>query len=291
MRADRALVPCTVRGRLLDARGRLGNAVVVGDVMDFEFHGGQGAVTRVHERRTVFHRRASGERAVEQVVATNLDHLMVVASADAPRFRAGFVDRVLAQAQQCGIPAGVALNKADLVGEDELAALAAPYVGAGYTVLTFSAKRGDGVEELRQACRGRRTLFMGQSGVGKSTVLNAISPGLGLKVGEVNPKTLKGRHTTSTAWLMWVPPDLEVIDTPGMRGFGLWGVDAAHLDALFPELASRLEDCHYASCRHHHEPGCAVREAVERGAVPRARYQSFLKLYQELAHPRRRSHR
>lgn len=276
------LVACSVRGRLLDAKGRLGNRVVVGDRVTIEGAGAGAVVSAVAPRRSAFSRRAAGGRAAEQVIAANLDRVVAVGAAAAPPFRPGFVDRVLAQATHAGLHAVLVVNKTDRVGPQEVAALAVPYEEAGYPVFRVSARRGDGVEELRGACRGLRTLFVGQSGVGKSTLLNAISPGLGLKEGEVNPKTLKGRHVTTTAWLLKVPPDLEVIDTPGMRGFALWGLDAGRLASCYPEFGRLDEPCRFEGCSHRQEPGCAVRAAVAQGALREARYRSYLKLYEEL---------
>lgn len=276
------LVECTVRGRLLHA-GRLGNRVVVGDIVTVEPTGTRGAVTTVAERGNAFLRRAAGGKQVEQVVAANLDRVLLVASADSPLFRAGFVDRVLVQASHCGIHSLLVINKADLVPPDAIATLGAPYARAGYAVMGVSAREGSGVDELRHVCGAGRTLFIGQSGVGKSTLLNALFPGLSLKEGAVNPKTHKGRHTTSTAWMLLVAPGLEVIDTPGMRGFGLWDIGPQELDAHFPELVERAGACRFRGCSHRTEPGCAVRAAVEHGEIDRGRYDSFLKLREELA--------
>jgi ribosome biogenesis GTPase len=264
--------------------------VVVGDRVHCETGQGGGVLTAVEERRNAFHRQVAGGRDEEQVVAANVDHVVVVASATAPEYRVGFVDRVLVQAAQCGLAASLALNKVDLLDPPGVEAIAAPYRTAGYRVLPVSAKRGTGVNELRQECDGRRTLFVGQSGVGKSTLLNAISPGLGLGVGEVNPKTFKGRHTTSTAWLLRLPPALEVIDTPGMRALGLWGVEPERLVEYFPDLAAHAVGCRFLPCTHQDEPECAVRAAAESGVLDAGRYRSYLKLRAELETERPRHH-
>src|SRR5262249_1077405 len=153
------------------------------------------------------------------------DRVVLVASADSPPFRPGFVDRVLVQSAHEGIHPHLVINKADLVAPGAIASLGAPYARAGYAVMSASARGGSGVADLRHVCGAGRTLFIGQSGVGKSTLLNALFPGLALEEGEVNPKTRKGRHTTTTAWMLLVAPGLELIDTPGMRGFGLWDID------------------------------------------------------------------
>lgn len=277
------VLECTVSGRVRDAQGRLGNRVVVGDEVVVEPTGARGAVTGVAERRNAFRRRAAGHKVAEQVVAANLDRIVLVASAESPPFRPGFVDRVLVQAAHGGIHSLLVINKADLAPAEVVAALGAPYARVGYDVTAASARLGPGVDEVRRTCGQGRSLFIGQSGVGKSTLLNALFPGLDLKEGAVNPKTRKGRHTTSTAWMLRVAPGTQVIDTPGMRSFGLWDIAPEELDAHFPELVERAGSCRFRGCAHRTEPGCAVRAAVEQGEVDRARYDSFLKLREELA--------
>lgn len=279
---DGTVAEATVRARLMGRAKSLGNAVVVGDRVEFHREPGNSVVTDVLPRRNVFSRRAAGTRPLEQVVAANLDQVVLVTSVASPEFRPGFADRVLAQAEHLGLPARVAINKCDLDHEGVAAGLIADYEAAGYPAHRVSAKRGEGVDSLRHACLGRRSLFIGQSGVGKSTLLNAIAPGLELGAGHVNVKTGKGRHTTTAAWLVVPESGLELIDTPGVRSFGLWGIGPRDLEQAYPEFRRTLGACRFADCRHVAEPGCALREAVEAGTVPRRRYDSFLKLRAEL---------
>jgi len=275
-------IEATVRGRLMGPRRSLGNALVVGDVAHYVEEGGQAVVTEVTPRRNTFSRRGAGERAAEQVVAANLDQVVVVASIVQPQFRAGLVDRMLCQAEHAGLPARVAINKCDLVPDDEAQALLDDYVRAGYPAHRLSARTGEGVEALRRACGGRRSLFAGHSGVGKSTLLSALAPGVELREGLVNPRTGKGRHTTSAAWLIAPEPDLELIDTPGVRAFGLWGIGPRDLDQAWPEFRRFLGKCRFADCRHESEPGCAIRAAAEAGEISARRWESFRKLRAEL---------
>jgi len=271
----------TVRGKFMGPRKSLGNALVVGDVAHYVEEHGRAMVTAVEPRRNAFSRRGAGERGEEQVVAANLDQVVVVASIADPPFRAGLVDRMLCQAEHAGIPARVVINKCDLA-PGEAAALLEDYARAGYAVHGLSARKGEGVELLRHACLARRSLFAGHSGVGKSTLLNALAPGIELVEGIVNPRTGKGRHTTSAAWLLVPAPGLELIDTPGIRSFGLWGIGARDLDQSYPEFRRFLGECRFADCRHDSEPGCALRAAAEAGDVSARRWESYRKLRAEL---------
>ena len=277
-----ALLDAIARGRLMGARKALGNAVVVGDRVSFEREGERVMIDAVRPRRNAFSRRASGDRPSEQVVASNLDQVVLVTSLGRPEFSYGFSDRVLAQAEHAGIPARLVLNKLDLGEAADAEAILADYARAGCPGHGVSAKSGLGIEGLRHACRGRRSLFVGHSGVGKSTLLNALVPGLDLIAGQVNAKTGRGRHTTTAAWLLRPEAGLELIDTPGMRAFGLWGIGPRDLDQAYTEFRRFLGQCKFSDCRHDHEPGCAVRAAVETGEVAARRHASFLKLVQEL---------
>jgi ribosome biogenesis GTPase len=176
----------------------------------------------------------------------------------------------------------VVINKYDLVPPGEAAALLADYARAGYASHGLCARTGQGVDALRETCRGRRSLFAGHSGVGKSTLLNALAPGIELIEGRVNPRTGKGRHTTSAAWLLAPEPGLELIDTPGIRSFGLWGIGSRDLDRAYPEFRPFLGHCRFDDCRHDSEPGCALRAAAAAGQVSALRWESFRKLRAEL---------
>ena len=279
---DGPVLEATVRGRVMGPTKSLGSTVVVGDRVRYELERGRAAILESLPRRNTFSRRAGGRRLAEQVVAANLDQVVLVASTDAPEFRPGFADRVLSQAEHAGIPARLVLNKVDRVERGLVAPLLADYSRAGYAAHAVSALTGEGVEELRHACLARRSLFVGQSGVGKSTLLNTMVPGLDLLIGRVNPKTGKGRHTTTAAWLVRPVPEFELIDTPGMRTFGLWGIGARELEQSYPEFRRFLGLCRFADCRHDREPGCALAEALVRGDVPPRRFESFLKLRAEL---------
>jgi len=254
----------------------------VGDVVTLADESGRLMVEEVAPRRNAFARRAAGNEPLEQVVAVNLDQVVLVASLVDPEFKAGFADRVLCQSEHSGIPARLVLNKTDLADRREADAVAGAYTAAGYPVHLICAKSGSGVAELRHACEGRRSLMVGHSGVGKSTLLNALAPGAELLEGLVNARTGKGRHTTTAAWLIQPAPGFELIDTPGVRGFGLWGIGSRDLDQSYAEFRPFLGACRFNDCTHRSEPGCALRAAVGAGTVAARRFDSYLKLREEL---------
>ena len=298
---DGAPLEATVPGRLRGAKKALGNAVVTGDRVRLAWDADRALVDAVEPRRNAFSRRASGEREEEQVVAANLDQVAVVAALRKPDFRHGLVDRVLVQCARAGIPALVVLNKTDLDTAHEADAILGEYARAGVPGVATCAASGRGVPDVRERCLGRRTLFVGHSGVGKSTLLGALVPGQGIAQGEVNEVTGKGRHTTTAAVLYRTGPDsggsegppprpdaagggrTELVDTPGVRAFALWGVNADELVEYYPELQPYTGHCRFGDCRHDREPGCALREAVAEGAVGERRFASYCKLRDELA--------
>jgi len=283
MADDGERLTATVTGALRGRKKALGNTVVVGDRVALMWEGEQAVVHAVEPRRNTFTRRAAGEREEPQVVAAGLDQVVIVAAMRQPDFRAGLVDRIAVQCAHEGLQVFLALNKVDLADEAEAADVLAEYARAGVAGAAMSAREGRGLEAVREACVGRRSLFVGHSGVGKSTLLSRLAPGLELLAGEVNEKTGKGRHTTSHALLLRPAPDLELIDTPGVRAFALWGVDAETLLEYYPELSPYQGHCRFGDCRHDREPGCAVLDAHARGVVGERRWQSFLKLRAELA--------
>jgi ribosome biogenesis GTPase len=239
-------------------------------------------IEEVAPRRGVFSRRAAGERVVEQVVAANLDQVLVVASVQQPEFRHGLVDRVLVQAGHAGLSTLLVLNKTDLDTAHEADAILAEYARAGIEGLALCALSGRGVDAVHARGVGRRSLVVGHSGVGKSTLLHRLMPSVEIARNDVNEVTGKGRHTTTAAVLYRPGDGAEWVDTPGVRAFALWGVDSTSLVSYYPELAPLEGECRFGDCRHDREPGCALRAACERGEVGERRFASYCKLRDEL---------
>lgn len=271
------VVEATLRGRLKQEQ-RTGDAVVVGDRVSLRAHEDGGhTIEGVEERTSELARRAPGGRGRHRakVMVANTDQIVAVFALTNPAPRLRMVDRFLVLAEANALDAVVVANKTDQASPEERAAFDV-YEAIGYPVLYTSAKTGEGVEALRDRLCGRISALAGPSGVGKSSLLNAIQPGLGLRTAEVSESVGKGRHTTVSARLIPLACGGHVADTPGLRELGLWGIDPAELDLFFPELAPHLDACRFGrSCSHTHEPGCGVREAVESGAVPAARFESY----------------
>jgi ribosome biogenesis GTPase len=246
--------------------------------------GGDGvwAIAEILPRRSRLARREPGGGHGERVVAANVDQVVVVFAAAKPEPHPRMLDRFLVIAEANELRALIVINKVDLVGEEAARERFADYERAGYPLHLTSAKAGVGVDELRAALAGRTSALTGPSGVGKSSLLNTLYPGLDLRVGEVSEAVNKGRHTTVGALLHPLPDRGYVVDTPGLREVGMWNLDPGHLDELFPELRPFIPECRFGDCTHRAEPDCAVRAAVEAGQVRPARFESYLKLREEV---------
>lgn len=248
---------------------------------------GRGMIIEVLPRDSKLSRPAPvpGQRVFEQVIVANADLILPVFSAANPTPKWGLLDRYLVTAEAAGSPALIVINKLDLAWKNPgLEADLEIYRRIGYPVLLVSAVTGAGVEELKQILQGKLSVFVGKSGVGKTSLLNAIQPGLGLRVKAVgNGEVGKGRHTTTHLEMFELDFGGALVDTPGMREFGLWDITSEELAYLFPEMAEYVGQCKFGlSCHHDREPGCAIRKAVMAGAVSPYRYQSYMRLREEL---------
>jgi len=278
---------CSVRARHFARLEKDAKLLVPGDRVTVSA-GPDGA--RVIEGRlsrdTALSRRLPGARhPTEQVIVANADQLVAVASLGTPPLNRRLLDRFLVIAEDAELDSIVVMNKIDLAAEADWRSVAGVYERAGYEVVPTCALDGTGVERLLSLLAGRLSVFAGASGAGKSSLLNAIEPGLGIRVREVSSKTGKGKHTTTNVTIFSVGDDTLVADTPGFRELGLWRVHPDDLDQLFSEFRDLIPRCRFRGCSHGPEPGCAVKEAVSDGAVDAERYDSYLRLLAELRDP------
>ena len=280
----------SLRGRLKqEARTR--DRVVIGDrvevLVEAEEVGEAGTIERVHPRRSEVVRRGQGGRWAK-VLAANVDRLMAAVAVARPELRQPLLDRLLVVGEANHLESVLVLNKVDLLGEDEKGAsslsrreFAELYRRIGYTVLETSAESGEGLDELVEVLRLGTSALVGPSGVGKSSLLNALEPGLSLLTGELSERKGRGRHTTVSARLIPLLCGGLVADTPGFSDVGVWGIEARELEGCFPEFAPYRLECRFRGCTHLHEPGCGVKGALEGGEVDSGRFESYRVLVEE----------
>lgn len=283
---------CAIRGKLFEDLGQLKNPVTVGDWVDVDPTGDPQSIEAVHPRRNKLSRIASAHDPREQVLFANVDHMFVIASVAKPGFSSNRTDRILAACRHEEIPVTLVLNKLDLDKRGVTADLVETYASAGIELITTTAiADADSPElaDLRAALAGRTSAFYGASGVGKSTLLNALEPDLDLKVGKISKYWTAGKHTTTFSQLHRLFPEAPpetgeswVIDTPGIRVFRPYGVTPARLRDLFPEFHPLQQRCHFPNCSHDHEPDCAVYDAVEEGRIPPTRFASYVEMLDDL---------
>ncbi len=285
---DRGTLRCTLRGRLKKSRVPSDIATLGDQVRIMPTIPGEGAVEEVLPRHSKLARRAAGSKGIwrEDVLVANLDQLVAVFAVANPMPHVRMLDRFLVNAELNNLAVLIVANKCDLLAPEEAQAIFAPYTRIGYDVLYTAAKQRVGVDELRSRLVGKISAFSGPSGVGKSSLMNAIQPGLVLRTGDVSASGAnvgKGRHTTVAAELIPLTDGGFVADTPGIRELGLWQVPPTELDWGFREFRPFLEQCFFRPCSHLHEPDCGVRTAVTTGAIDEARYDSYMRLREELS--------
>ena len=291
------LFPAVLRGKIRLKGSNATNPVAVGDVVDFEAEVADegmtpesltlenpAAITAVSPRKNYIIRKSTNLSRQSHIIAANLDRAFLVVTLDFPQVKLPFLDRLLVTCEVYNVPATIVLNKCDLYGPeyDEMrAAFHEIYEGAGYPVIEVSAHTGQGVDQLREMIAGSVSLFSGVSGVGKSSLIKAIDPSLEPRVGDISDAHEQGRHTTTFYEMYHVQSGGFIVDTPGLRGFGLVDLKKEEIALYFPEMLKVAENCRFAPCTHTHEPGCAVKEAVENGEISYERYSSYLGMLDE----------
>ena len=310
------LFPAVLRGKVRLERSGATNPVAVGDRVRYEMDGPANeehpaVITEILPRDNYIIRRSTNLSRQSHVIAANLDQAVIVVSLLFPEIKLPFLDRILVTCEVYKIPVVIVLNKVDLYRDEAPEALAEfhrIYEGAGYRVIDTSCKTGEGIAELREACAGKLSLFSGESGVGKSSLIKAVDPSLDPKIGNISLAHLQGKHTTSLYEMYPINPGVAgkgriaprasqcrhsrstqnscdpfgyIIDSPGLRGFGLVDLEKEEISKYFPEMLRVADECRFVPCTHTHEPGCAVKAAVDAGEISAERYNSYLGMLEE----------
>ena len=278
-------VECKIKGNFRLKGIRSTNPVAVGDYVHIlQNTEGTAFIKEIEDRKNYIIRRASNLSKQSHILAANLDQCMLIVTVNYPETSTTFIDRFLASAEAYRVPVKIVFNKVDAYDEDErryLDALVHLYTTIGYPCLRISALKNEGLEAIRQDLQHKVTLFAGHSGVGKSTLINAILPEAGTRTGEISAYHNKGMHTTTFSEMFPVPGNGYIIDTPGIKGFGTFDMEEEEIGHYFPEIFKASADCRYGNCTHRHEPGCAVRQAVAEHRISESRYASYLNMLED----------
>ena len=285
--------PAVLKGRIRLKANDSTNPVAVGDRVRFETQSedlgevtltNPALITEVLDRKNYVVRKSTNLSRQSHVIAANIDMAFAVVTLYFPEVKLPFLDRMLVTCEVYGVPVTILLNKVDLYlqeAPETVENFINIYTKAGYNVVETSAKTGEGIEELKKICDGKVCLFSGESGVGKSSLIKALDPTLDPKIGKISVAHLQGKHTTSLYEMYELASGGCVIDTPGLRGFGLVNLEKEEIARYFPEMLRAAEQCRFTPCTHTHEPGCAVKEAVENGEISAERYSSYLGMIEE----------
>lgn len=289
-------IPAVLKGKVRLNEGKSTNPIAVGDRVRFsaEVPDGEGLeavtlenpalISEILDRKNYLIRKSTNLSKQSHIIAANIDMAYIVISLYFPEVQLPFVDRMLLSAGVYGIPAAIIMNKIDLYRDEAGQAIEdfyKIYSSAGYRVIETSTKTGEGIDEIRKDCNGKVCVFVGESGVGKSSIIKAIDDTLSPKIGKISEAHLQGKHTTSLYEMYKISTGGYIIDTPGLRGFGLVDLKKEEIALYFPEMLKYSEYCRFSPCTHTHEPGCAVKEALEEGKICSERYNSYLGMLEE----------
>ena len=277
--------PAVLRGKIRLKASEITNPIAVGDRVRYQTEeDGSSTITEILPRKNYVIRRSTNLSRQAHIIAANIDMAYLIVSLYFPQVKLPFLDRILVTCEVYGIPVTIVLSKTDLYRQEageQIEAFRQIYEGAGYRVIETSVETGEGVADIREACRGGINLFSGESGVGKSSLIKALDPSLSPKIGSISTAHLQGRHTTSLYEMYPIQSGGYVIDSPGLRGFGLVDLEKEEIAKYFPEMLRVSAGCRFTPCTHTHEPGCAVKAAVEEGLIAQERYSSYLGMLEE----------
>lgn len=286
-------VACKIKGKFRLKGIRTTNPVAVGDhVIIGNIENDTAYITEISPRRNYIIRRASNLSKEAHIIAANVDQVLLIVTLFHPVTSTTFIDRFLSTAEAYSIPATIVINKIDLLTDEEsreyLEGVEYLYTSIGYKVIKTSVTENIGIEALREALKGKTTLLSGNSGVGKTSIINTLIPGLQLRTAEISATHLTGMHTTTFSEMFQLPDGGNIIDTPGVKGFGTIDYDIHNVSHYFPEIFHASKECRFSNCTHTHEPGCAVIEALEENRIAQSRYGSYLSILEDIDHKKYR---
>jgi ribosome biogenesis GTPase len=264
------------------------NPIAVGDRVDFDLENENEhsvMITNIHDRKNYINRQSPKMKSQHHIVAANVDQALMIATIKEPRTSQGFIDRFLVACEMYHVPAIILFNKLDLYKEKEVLKfenMKEVYEAIGYKVIGISLRRGDAIDEIKDLLKDKMTLISGHSGVGKSTFINAVLPEVNIRTKDVSGWSGKGQHTTTFAEMYELPFGGKIIDTPGMKEFGLVNIEKQELSGYFPEMKEKMNDCQFNNCLHINEPGCAIKEAVVNGDIDEERYVSYYNMLESI---------
>ncbi|MDY6935664.1 MAG: ribosome small subunit-dependent GTPase A [Spirochaetota bacterium] len=278
-------INCVLRGRIRKDKEMLhySNPAAVGDFVRFDLNNdGTGVINEIQTRRNIFSRKEKGKNRKEDIIASNLDHIVIIQSFNNPKFNFRFVDRIIVRGEKEGIGILLCINKIDLANRETIKYIKNYYAEAKIGICMVSAITGEGMNDLTKLLKGKVSLFVGSSGVGKTSAINYLNPGLKLRTSDVSIKTRKGKHTTANVEMIIMPNETFIIDTPGVKEFGLMDIEPHELGQYFSEFRKYADLCEFKPCTHDHEPSCEVKRQVDMGNIYPDRYISYLNILYSL---------